>query len=250
MKLRSRTGLAATSVMVAAALILSGCHTSTTETTSSTAATSGEQGGNEDAAKLIHDAAEAMGKVTGLHLVLETQGKVPNFSVTKLEGDVSNQPQPAATGTATLTVGQQTVDAKIIYADGHLYSDVGDPGGKFTDFGDGGSIYDVSAILDPTKGLANVLNTLKDPKIDGTETVNGVATTKVSGTSSTDEIAKLAGARLAPKEAQTMPTTVWIASDGSNHVVKAQIVPVPDATITLLLSDWGKQVTATKPEVE
>ncbi|OBJ67681.1 hypothetical protein A5643_16560 [Mycobacterium sp. 1274756.6] len=243
MKLRLRTGVAATSVFIAAALALSGC-------TSSDSGTKEKESGTEtssDAAQLIEDAAEAMSGVTGLHLKLTTEGKVPNLAVKQLEGDVSSDPQTTATGNATLIVGQKDVEAKFVYVEGHLYSDVGDPGGKFTDFGDGASIYDVSTILDPSKGLANVLTNLKDPKIEGTEDIDGTETTKVTGTSSTDDIALLAGARLAPKEEESMPTTVWIADDGTNHPVRVQIIPAEDAMVTLNLSEWGKQVEATKP---
>ena len=123
-----------------------------------------------------------MRQVTGMHLNVAVQGDVPNLSVTKLDGDVSNTPQTVATGTATLTVGQKSVDSKFVFVDGHLYSDVADPGGKYTDYGDGVSIYDVSTLLDPNKGLANILSNLKNPKVAGTEQVNGVATTKITGT--------------------------------------------------------------------
>ena len=53
----------------------------------------------------------------------------------------------------------------------------------------------------PNKGLANLLSNLKNPTVAGTEQVNGVATTKITGTSSSDDIATLAGA--APEPAET-----------------------------------------------
>jgi lipoprotein LprA len=174
------------------------------------------------------------------------QGAVTNLAVTKLDGDVSSTPQTVATGTATLTVGKKNVDSKFVFVDGHLYSDVADPG-KYADYGNGSSIYDVSTLLDPNKGLANLLSNLKNPAVAGSEQVNGIATTKITGTSSPDDIATLAGARLSTQDAQTTPTTVWIASDGSYHLVRIEITPVENGTVTMTLSDWGKQVTATKP---
>jgi lipoprotein LprA len=44
-----------------------------------------------------------------------------------------------------------------------------------------------------------------------------------------------------------VPTTAWIATDGSFHLVQLQIKPTPDTSVNLTMSDWGKQVTATKP---
>lgn len=239
MKLRSSAGVAALIAIIAAAL-LSGCSSN------------GGKGGstspspNVNAAATLKAAADAQRKVTGLHVNVAVDGKVPNFALTKLDGDVSNAPKPAATGTATLLVGKKSMDSKFVYVDGHLYSNLADPN-RYIDYGDGKSIYDVSTLLDPNRGLANIVANLKDPKVAGSETVNGIPTTKITGNSATSDIEALAGTRLSPGDVATTPTTVWIASDGSNHLVKLQFVPVENSSVTMTLSEWGKQVTATKP---
>src|SRR5262249_34647064 len=166
---------------------------------------------SSEAATLLKQAADTMRKVTGMHVSLAVQGDVPNLRVTKLDGDVSNTPQTVATGTATLLLGKSPQDAKFVYVDGHLYSDLGDPG-KYTDFGNGAAIYNVFVLLDPNKGLANVLSKFKGASVAGTEQVNGVATTKITGNSSADAIATLAGTKLTAENVTTVPTTVWIAS--------------------------------------
>jgi lipoprotein LprA len=241
MKLRSSAGVVAVLAVVAAALVLTGCGTSKQGQGGSTSPTA-----SVDAANTLKQAADAMRKVTGMHLNVTVQGNVPNFALTKLDGDVSNTPQTVATGTATLIVGKKGVDSKFVFVDGHLYSDLADSG-KYTDYGDGKSIYDVSTVLDPNRGLANLLANLKDAKAAGSEQVNGIPTTKITGTSSSNDIATLSGTRLSPDNVTTTPTTVWIASDGSYHLVRLQIAPAENATVTLTMSEWGKQVTATKP---
>jgi lipoprotein LprA len=246
MKFPHRTVIAAAAAALVLVFAIGGCSTSKHGTTGGGPSSSAP---NVDAATVVKQAADAMRQVTGMHLTVAVQGNVPNLSLTKLDGDVSNTPQTVATGTATLTVGQKPVDSKFVFVDGHLYSDVAHPGGKYTDYGDGVSIYDVSILLDPNRGLANILSNLKDPKVAGTEQVNGVATTKITGTSSSSDVARLSGSRLGPENATSIPTTVWIASDGSHHLVQLQIVPVENGTVTLTMSDWGKQVTATKPPV-
>ena len=40
---------------------------------------------------------------------------------------------------------------------------------------------------------------------------------------------------------------VWIANDDTHHLVKAELTPVPDATVTLVLSDFNKHIDVTKP---
>ncbi|AGC63896.1 MULTISPECIES: LppX_LprAFG lipoprotein [Mycobacterium] len=236
----------ATAVTLAVVLAIGGCSsnggsggpgtaTGTTVTTSSA-----------EAATILKQAAEAMRKVTGMHVNLTVDGDVPNLRVTKLEGDISNSPQTVATGSATMLVGNKQEDAKFVYVDGHLYSDLGQPG-TYTDFGDGASIYNVSVLLDPNQGLANLLANLKEASVTGSEQVNGVATTKITGNSAADDIATLAGSRLTSADVTTVPTTVWIATDGSSHLVQIKILPTPATSVTLTMSDWGKQVTATKP---
>ncbi|OBJ49385.1 hypothetical protein A9W95_02165 [Mycobacterium sp. 1423905.2] len=241
MKLRTLlTGLAAFAVVC----VVAGCGnpgpTGAKSSSATATATSGE------AATLLKQAADVMRKVTGMHVNLTVQGDVANLRVTKLDGDISNTPQTVATGVATLLVGSNSEDARFVFVDGHLYSDLGQPG-SYTDFGNGASIYNVSVLLDPNKGLANLLTNLKNGSVAGSQQMNGVATTKITGDSSADDIATLAGSRLTDQNVTTVPTTIWTASDGSSHLVQIQIVPTADTSVTLTMSDWGKQVTATKP---
>jgi lipoprotein LprA len=247
MKASSRTVIAAAAVAFAVIFAIGGCGSRSSNSVASSGAST--SAANKDAAALLKSAADALRKVTGMHVSLAVQGDVPNLLVTKLDGDISTRPQTEATGTATLRVGQTTQDAKFVFVDGHLYSDLGNPG-SYTDFGDGKSIYNVSVLLDPNKGLANVVSKLQGGSVAGTEQVNGIATTKITGNSSADDIATLAGYKLSAKDVKTVPTTLWIASDGSSHLVKIQISPTGNTSVTLTMSDWGKQVTATKPPTQ
>jgi len=235
MRLRFGAALALTA---AAAITLSGCSSSPDSGTSG--------GGGADAAALVKQSSDAMKNLTSAHFVVTADGQIPNLKVTKLEADVASKPAVAATGTASIQMGQDTQEAKLIYVDGKLYSDIAEPG-TFIDYGPGSSIYNLSVLLDPQQGLANALAKLKDPKSAGTEDINGTKTTKITGTASTNDVAELAGARKAPEKEQTVPMTVWIADSDPHYLVQAQIDPTPDTKLIMTLSDFGKQVTATKP---
>ncbi|QLL06197.1 LppX_LprAFG lipoprotein [Mycobacterium vicinigordonae] len=228
---------------LAVVLVLGGCGSNGTNGKAPASTTSAT---NAEAAKLLKSAAEVMRKVTGTHLKVAVRGEVPNIGVSKFEADVSNTPQTAATGVATIPVGGDSQEAQVVFVDGHLYSDLGQPG-SYTDFGTGTSIYNVSVLLDPGKGLANLLTNLKNGSVAGSQQLDGVATTKITGDSSADDVATLAGVRLTEASVATVPTTVWTASDGSSHLVQIQISPTANASMTLSMSDWGKQVTATRP---
>ncbi len=192
MKLSPRTVSAAAAAALSLVLAIGGC--SSTSNTGKAPGTSATTPSNETAT-LLKQAADAMTKVTGMHVAVTVQGDVPNLRVTKLDGDISNTPQTVATSTTTLLVGKSPQDAKFVYVDGHLYSDLGQPG-TYTDFGNGASIYNVSVLLDPNKDLANLLSKLQNAAVAGTKQVKGVATTTITGDSSADDVATLAGSKL------------------------------------------------------
>jgi lipoprotein LprA len=245
MNVRSRAAVAA---IVAVAVAFTGCSSKSNSGSSggsSGSASTTSASANADAASLVQHSADAMKQLTGVHMSLVVQGNIPNLSVSKVDADLSDTPKAVGNGTATVKIGNASVDAKFVFVDGHLYSDAAKPG-SFTDYGDGASIYPVSVMLDPNKGIANLLAKLSNPTNAGSDTINGVQTTKITGTSSSNDVATISGSRIAPAKATTVPTTVWIATDGSYHAVQVEIDP-PGGSVTATFSDWNKQVTATKP---
>jgi lipoprotein LprA len=240
MKFRIPTALVVGAAV--AGVALSGC---------STQSSNGPSSNGTDASKLVSQSADAMKALTGAHIVITADGKVPNVKFTKLDADVAGKPAVAATGEATLQMGGgQTQNAKLIYVDNHLYSDIAEPG-KFVDYGKGDSIYNLSVIFDPAQGLANALTKIKDAKEAGSETINGTATTKVTGTISSNDAAQLAGSRKAPEKSTDVPITVWIGKDKPNNLVQAQVESpfAQDAKLTMTLSDFGKTVSVEKPQL-
>ncbi len=128
--------------------------------------------------------------------------------------------------------------------DGNLYAALS--ADSYLDLGPAADIYDISAILNPDNGLANVLANFTDPKSDGRETINGVDTVKVTGKVSADAVNKIA-----PQIAATgpVPGTAWIEKDGDHKLVQAKLEPTAGNSIQMTLSDWDKPVTVTKPAV-
>ena len=126
--------------------------------------------------------------------------------------------------------------------DGDLYAAMS--GDDYDDFGPAEKIYDVAAILDPDKGLANLLATLTDAKAEGREKVAGQQTVKVTGKAPADAVNKLAGQL---KATEPLPCTVWIREDGDHELVQAQLEQSPGNTIAMTLSQWNAPVTVEKP---
>lgn len=198
-----------------------------------------------DAATLLKDSNATTKAQQSVHLQLTVNGEIKELPIASLTGDLTNSPAVAAQGKADIIfLGQKLEGVDFVVADGSLYGAI--TAGSWQDFGPAADIYDVSAILSPDKGLANVLANFSDPKTDGRETVNGVDTVKVTGTVSADAVNKIA-----PQIGATgpVPGTAWIVGDGEHQLIQAKLEPTPGNSVQMTMSDWGKSVTVTKPAV-
>lgn len=195
-----------------------------------------------DAATLVKEAGTTTAGLNSAHLALSVTGQIKNMPVKTLEGDLTNQPSTAAKGNATITLLGSDVDVKFVVIDSDLYGAIS--GDDYDNYGPAEKIYDVAAILDPNKGLANLVSNLADPKSDGRETINGQSTVRVTGMASVDAVNKLA-AQL--KATEPIPCTVWIQEGGDHELVQAQLNPSQGNSIQMTLSNWNAPVTVEKP---
>jgi len=197
-----------------------------------------------DAATLLKDSNTATRALKSIHLDLTVEGEIKNFPIKTLSGDLAQAPAVAAQGNTKLTFQGSDVDAKFVVIDSNLY--VALSGDSFIDKGPAADVYDISAILNPDKGLANVLANFSDPKSESTETINGIETVKVTGQVSAEAVNSIA-----PPIAATgpIPGTAWIEKDGQHRLVQAKLQPSDGTSVQMTLSDWDKPVTVTKPAV-
>ncbi len=228
--------LAIFAALFAAVALLAGCSGSS------------QDSGKElpDAATLLKESSETTKSQTSVHLKLSVQGQIKELPIESIEGDLTNTPAVAAHGKANIVfLGQKLEGIDFVVAEGNLFATL-TTGGAYQNFGPAADIYDVSAILNPQTGLANVLASFTDPKADGRENLNGVDTVRVTGTVSADAVNKIA-----PQIGATgpVPATAWIREDGNHELVQAKLEPTPGNAVTMTVSDWGKPVTVTKPAV-
>ncbi|MGV9801732.1 LppX_LprAFG lipoprotein [Mycobacterium sp. NPDC003449] len=197
-----------------------------------------------DGATLLTEAAATTKSQQSVHLLLTVQGTLEGLPIEKLDGDLTNAPAVAAEGTADLIAfGQKIADAKFVVADGNLYAAL-TPGDPLSNYGPAANIYDISAILNPETGLANILANFSDGKADGREEINGKEAVRVTGNVSADAVNKIAPQL---KASGPVPGTAWITEDGDHSLLQARIEPTPGNSVTMTLTDWGKQVSVTKP---
>ncbi|HEX7321346.1 MAG TPA: LppX_LprAFG lipoprotein [Mycobacterium sp.] len=204
---------------------------------------SSKQGGPlPDATTLVKESTTATQNLTSAHLVLSVTGTIKNLPVKTLEGDLTNQPATAAKGSAKISLAGSDVDVKFVVIDGDLYGALS--GDDYLDYGPAEKIYDVGVILNPDKGLANLLVNLTDPKAEAHETINGQDTIRVIGKVPADAVNKLASQLNAT---EPLPSTVWIQEGGSHELVQAQIQQSAGNTVQMTLSNWNSPVTVEKP---
>ncbi|MGH3727009.1 MAG: LppX_LprAFG lipoprotein [Mycobacterium sp.] len=189
-----------------------------------------------EAATLLTESAATTKAQKSTHIVLKVTGDKPVLKLSELTGDLTTSPAVAAKGTAK-TGG---LELPFVVLDGELWAQLSS---TYTSMGPVKDVYDIGLILDPNKGLANLLSNIKDAKSEKTETVDGVDSILVDGTMSKDALNTFAGSKLT----SDIPAKAWIQKDGTHQLTKISVDTSPGNTIEMSLSDWGKPVTVDKP---
>ena len=194
-----------------------------------------------DPAALLAESSAATKGLTSAHLELKVTGDTlrTRLKLHELDGDLTTKPDAAKGHAKVLYIGI-LAEADFVVLDGTLYASI-DPGRWLTM--DAKKIYDIAAILNPERGLANVLANFTDAEAVRRETIGGVQTIKVTGDVSLEAvnaIAKEVGAN------KPVPGTAWIRDDDSHELVQVRLEP-NGGSITMTLSEWNKPVDITKP---
>jgi len=198
-----------------------------------------------DAAGLLTDAAATTAKIEAAHFTLTVNGEVPGLDVRSAEGDLTRDGDGgAAQGTVSMNLLGQLFEGEFVLVDDKVW--IKGPTGDHQELPASMvvNLYDPGAILDPERGVANVLAEVQDPVTEGTEDIDGEATYRVKG-----KVARDVVANLVPGIDSDVDITFWVLQDGDHRPVKASVaVPADgDPTVDVTLSDVGKQVDITPP---
>lgn len=197
-----------------------------------------------EAATALTESAATTRNEQSVHLQLTVNGEIKELPIVTLSGDLTNAPAVAAQGTADLMfLGQKLTDVGFVVVDGDLYAAI-TKGANMQNFGPAADIYDVSAILNPDNGLANVLASFTDPKAVGREAISGADAVKITGTVSAEAVNKIAPQL---KASAPTPATAWIREEDGHPLAQVTLEPSAGNSITMTLTEWGKTVTVTKP---
>jgi lipoprotein LprG len=207
-------------------------------------------GAPADAGALLRQAKASIDSTRTLHFHLSSsnvQGSGP--LITGGEGDAQ---RPAGfAGTLDVGVAGLAVGLQVVSVDGTFYVklptasafSVADPS-KYG-FGDPGKL------LDPASGLSSLLLQCRAASVAGTDRYNGEELDEVS--------CRLPGTRVASLLASADPSQAVSATfgiDPDNHQVRRVVLTGPffsktaKSTFTVVLDDYGENVTVTPPAVE
>ncbi len=224
---RSVSGL----LMIAATLVLAGCSSGD----STLPAASG----------LLGPAGTAMRSVSSVHFSLTVDGTLPGVPVQKADGDLNRQGQ--AKGSATITELGQVLQVDFVLLNNDFF--IKGPTGGYQRLPAAlvGGLFDPTAILDPDRGVANVLGSVRGATTEARESVAGTDCYRIIGSVSDAVVSALL-----PGIGKDVAATVWVATAGRHLPVRAQF-QVPGnggsqgARITVDLSRVNAPVSVTAP---
>ena len=231
---RRMTHLVAGLVVVLA--VLAGCSSGDSDTPSST-----DAGPPPTAAELIGSAAAAMRTVQSARFDLSVTGTLPDLIVQTGSGDLTRD--GSAQGTASIRQFGQLVEVEFVVVDKVLYLKAGTGGFTEVPAALAGQVYDPTAILDPDRGVAQVLTSTTGLSAvtgaDDSWTVGGTVPEKVAAALTPGISSDVAGTFVVDK-ASSRVTSVAFSTSGSDG---------QPATVTLQLGDFDRSLSITAPAV-
>ncbi|MFG1944415.1 LppX_LprAFG lipoprotein [Nonomuraea sp. NPDC048826] len=182
---------------------------------------------------LVKKAAEAMRSVKSAAFSIATDGK-PNVPVKKADGRLTAQGD--ADGTITLEVfgSLQEITFALIGDTVHFKGPTG--GFQKLTRKELAQLYDPSLILDPTKGIAQLIESGGDPRVEAEE---GDAYRVAIGFS------EQTLGPLVPGVTEPVNGKVWI-DKATSRLTKIEL-PLQNGTVSVMLSDYDAPVTVTPP---
>ena len=169
------------------------------------AACTGDQDLPDNAQQVLADAADAMADLQTVRLRVQADTDVAELPVRQVEVQVTRTGDAA--GTAQVEQFGQLVEvAFVVVGDAFHYQVLG--GWQRGSRAEAAALYDPSAVLDPDRGVAHLLRTVTDARVEGEDEVAGVRTWRV-----TAGLAEEALATLLPGAPEGVTGTLWIGVD-------------------------------------
>lgn len=231
----SRTSYAL-AALAALALTLTGC-TSTADDKTPPADLPAAQ-------TLLADGAKAMAEVKSAHFVIDVNGKISGLTLKRAEGDLTQE--GSAQGTASIEQFGTAIEAQFVIVGSDLWLKAATGGFQKLPLAAAATVYDPSAILDPNRGVAKLLTSVKSATTQAKETVDGKETYKIQV-----EPDPVALAALIPGVGAGVTGHVWLDATTKQLVKGEFTIPAkgsdPAGTVTVTFTKYNDPVTISAP---
>ncbi|GAA1634655.1 LppX_LprAFG lipoprotein [Saccharothrix algeriensis] len=226
----------ALAALAALALTLTGC-TSTADDPTTPADLPAAQ-------TLLTEGAAAMTAVKSAHFVIDVTGKISGVPLKRAEGDLTQE--GSAKGTATIETLGTAVEANFVIVGDKAYLQGATGGYQQFPLTAAAQLYDPSAILDPNRGVAKLLTTIKSATTKAKETVDGRETYKIEV-----EPDAVALAALVPGVGAGVTGFLWLDASTKQLVKGEFTVPAkgsdPAGVVAVTFSKYNEPVTISAP---
>ncbi|NRQ33966.1 LppX_LprAFG lipoprotein [Nonomuraea sp. NN258] len=182
---------------------------------------------------LMKKSAAAMKTVKSASFAISTEGK-PKVQVKKADGRLTAAGDADGSISLDILGNLQEINFVLVGDAVHFKGPTG--GYQTMSRAQLAQIYDPSVILEPTKGIARLLETATDPIVEGEE---GGAY-RVATTFSGEVLGKII-----PGVTQGVNGKIWI-DKASGRLTKATL-PLQDGSVTVSFSDYDAVITITPP---
>ena len=163
-----------------------------------------------DGAQVLQRAAQAMADLESVAFTLTTQDETP---IMVKGGDLKLLRNGDAEGTLTIEQSGHAVEMKVVAVGESIYLDAGTGGWRRAPKALAATMYDPSAVLDPERGIASLLSSLRAPEAEAVEEVGGKEAYRVAATLPQDRIGGLV-----PGIDADLPGQVWVNKDDGRLV--------------------------------
>jgi lipoprotein LprG len=197
-----------------------------------------------DGAQLVSASATAMRAVKNAHVTMTVEGTIASLPLKRADGVVTQTGD--AEGTVQLEQLGNLVELGFVIVNKTVYLKGPTGAWQQVPLAMAATFYDPSAILDPTKGVANVLATAKNAKTEAKETVDGRETYRVAA-----DLDAAAMVAVVPGVAEGATGKLWLDAQDSRlrkAVFSVRSGGSPPATVTVNVTDFDAPVTISAPK--
>jgi lipoprotein LprG len=197
-----------------------------------------------DGSEVLRASATAMGDIKTARFQITADGNIAGVALKRAEGVLTREGN--AQGSAQVDQLGTMVELSFVIVGDKVYLKGPTGGYQQLPLALAATVYDPSAILDPQRGIAKLLTTATEAKIEGEEDVAGQRTTRVVAKLTAQELSAIV-----PGVTTAAPGKLWVAND-SKRLVKATF-QLPDlgqekgGSVTITFTEFDAPVSISAP---